>query len=470
MSKYLNLKFASTIKDVTEVNSSFDKAILRICYTGLNRNKSYISKDAIERAIPSMYNCPIVCNYSIEDDNIGGHDIEIVETKKGMTLVNLTHPVGIVPQGSEYWWEEIDEGGETHEYLNTNILLWKRVPAYSKLKEDGIENQSMEINVLKGGVNDSDVYVIDDFEFTAFCLLGEDIEPCFESASIQIFSKDETRKEYLEFLNDLKHCFSDTYSNFMQANKAVDINSLRGGENLNKTSELNSANNQFALTIEQMKSYLVLDIEKFESIKNGDWEYPRYSYLDLNTETNEVCVIDNTDGHPYAFPYSISGDSVKIDFECKRKKKFVIADFEDGDVSDIALVSSDGFSERIEKLNTKVSELEAQLANKTSEAEQMKESIVALESYKAQKTREERTNAVNEVFSRFSDLKGDSLFDSLCENNSDKTIEEIENACFAIRGRRVVTQSGNTNPIRVSVENLNNKSESPYGDLFERFG
>ena len=64
----MHLEFSAVLNRLTEVNESFDKGILRIAYTGSNRNHTYISQEAFERAIPSMYCCPIVANYIREED------------------------------------------------------------------------------------------------------------------------------------------------------------------------------------------------------------------------------------------------------------------------------------------------------------------------------------------------------------------------------------------------------------------
>ena len=111
------LTFDSCIDSLVEHNSSFDKGVLRTCYTGKNRNGSFIGKDVFERCMPSVYNCPVVCRYDREADEIGSHDIELVKNEDGMYLVNLTQPVGVVPLGAKYWWETITDGTVDHEYL-----------------------------------------------------------------------------------------------------------------------------------------------------------------------------------------------------------------------------------------------------------------------------------------------------------------------------------------------------------------
>ena len=182
----MSIVFSSGIRNLVERNSSFDSGVLRVAYTGKNRNNSFISKETFERCMPSIYNCPIVCNYDRESDTIGSHDMELVSDDNGMRIVNITQPVGVIPESAKYWWEEIEDDSGLHEYLCVDALIWKRQEAYRKIKDDGITDESMEITVKEGGMVDG-VYVIDRFEFTAFCLLGT-AKPCYELASLEMFS------------------------------------------------------------------------------------------------------------------------------------------------------------------------------------------------------------------------------------------------------------------------------------------
>ena len=60
---------------MVEVNPSFDKGKLRIAYTGTNRNNTFISKEAFEKSIPTMFNCPVVTHYDRQKDTLCGHEI-----------------------------------------------------------------------------------------------------------------------------------------------------------------------------------------------------------------------------------------------------------------------------------------------------------------------------------------------------------------------------------------------------------
>ena len=132
LGKSMWVNYPSAITEIAEMNSSFDSCMIRVMYTGKNRNKTSISKAAVERAIPTIYNVPIVCNYNVEEDSIGGHDVEIVKTDYGVKMVNLTDAIGVIPAGAEYHWEQIQDGDTTHEYLCVGGLLWKRSSAYDK--------------------------------------------------------------------------------------------------------------------------------------------------------------------------------------------------------------------------------------------------------------------------------------------------------------------------------------------------
>lgn len=127
MEHNMRLQFSSSLENISDVNESFSSGVLKICYTGANRNGSFLSKSSIERALPTMFNCPVVCNYDVESDTIGGHDMDIVYTDDGRAkLVNLTYAVGVIPAGANTWWSVSEDDGVEHEYLMTEAILWKR--------------------------------------------------------------------------------------------------------------------------------------------------------------------------------------------------------------------------------------------------------------------------------------------------------------------------------------------------------
>ena len=55
MENALRISFASSLTNLCEKNSSFDSGVLRICYTGENRNRSYFSKEDILNRISNNF-------------------------------------------------------------------------------------------------------------------------------------------------------------------------------------------------------------------------------------------------------------------------------------------------------------------------------------------------------------------------------------------------------------------------------
>ena len=361
----MSIVFSSGISAITERNSSFDSGVLRVCYTGRNRNNSFISKETFERCMPSIYNCPIVCRYDRETDTIGSHDMELVtDNDGGMRIVNVTHPVGVIPESANYWWEEIEDDSGLHEYLCVDALLWKRQEAYKKIKEDGITDESMEISVKEGEMIDG-VYVIKRFEFTAFCLLGT-AQPCYESASLELFSRDDFKAQLAEMMQEFKETFS-----LVQPSQEVVIhpqNYSEGGEGVLEQKIALMA--EFGLSAEQLDFNLddftveelrakfeemkavapeVKPVENFalaeqfreelinalstETVETCFGTMTRYWYVDYDSEAAEVYCHDTEDWKLYGFPYSMNGDNVTVNFAEKKRKKFSIVACAEGAVS-----------------------------------------------------------------------------------------------------------------------------------------
>ena len=514
----LNLTYASSLTDLCEINSSFDSGILRIAYTGDNRNGSSISKDVFERCIKTIYNCPVVCNYDRETDTLGGHDMELVRKDDGsLILVNLTQPIGVVPQTAKVYWETVEEDdGTVNEYLCAEVLIWKRQEAYRKIKKDGITAQSMEITV-KDGETINGIYCIKDFEFTAFALIG--VEPCYESASLA-FSKQDFKQEFSKMMLELKDSFKDVtvsdetgnihshkYSmeggskgldkqNLIEKSR-IDVNTLdfsiddftvealeekfKAITEADKKSdpEVDIDKNKFALTSNVVDEIMrALDAEKIQR----EWgECSRYFFVDCDFDAMEVYCWDRTDWLLYGFSYKTNGDSIEIDFENKKRKKYVIVDFDEGEqVSPIAQV----FEQMEQVITDKFAasaEFEAKYQNASETITSMEAELEELRKFKADTEtaamEEARKSEIAEVFAKFEDLVGVEAFENLktdCDADCMKfELDALEEKCYAIRGRRGIQTKMNFSQKapKLPIETPeNNKADQPYGGLFEEYG
>ncbi|MEY8573271.1 hypothetical protein AALD01_02540 [Oscillospiraceae bacterium 21-37] len=501
----MRILFSSSISDLRECNSSFDSGKLRIAYTGRNRNNSFISKETYEKCISSIYNCPIVCHYDREEDVIGSHDIELVSDSEGnMRIVNITQPVGIVPESANYWWEEVEDESGIHEYLCVNVILWKRQEAYQKIKDNGVTDESMEISVQEGRMVNG-VYIIDSFEFTAFCLLGT-AEPCFESASLELFSCNDFRKQLADMMQEFKETFSKA-----QSSQEVGINpqyNSEGGEVLDEKNKLMA---EYGLTAD-MLDFSINDFSleelraKFEAMKsNGnseqasaedeherfelesqftqelfaaleaetvttDWgSMPRYWFVDYDQSTSEVYAEDYEDGwNLYGFQYSMNGDHVVIDFKCKKRKKYSIVDFDEGEQANPTSKVFELVTKRLGKVNA---EWEEKFQKEIEKSEKANEELTALRKFKADAEIAEEQGKREEVLAQFEDLAGVEVFENLREHCQEFDLETLEEKCFAIRGRNgtAVKFSNEPKTPKFPVDRHDTEPE-PYGGLFAKYG
>lgn len=510
--KVLNLTFASSITNLCEVNSSFDSGILRIAYPGINRNGSAISKETFERCIKTIYNCPIVCNYDRESDTLGGHDMEVVRQQEGgLVLVNLTTPVGCIPESAHVFWEEVKEDdGTVREYLCAEALLWKRQEAYRKIKKDGIVAHSMEITV-KDGESIDGLYHIKDFEFTAFALIG--VEPCFESSSLEMFSKKDFKEQLSEMMLELKESFNLVKTSSNEDDNTNLINhSMEGGEQVLDRNELIA---KYGIDVSALdfsiEDFTLEELEeKFKAIQSAavvddpesgqsgsgdgentfalmsnvldeimraldevklqrDWgECNRYWFVDCDVEAQEIYCWDSNDWLLYGFTYAMDGDSVNIDFDSKKRKKYVIVDFDEGEqASPFAPV----FAQMEQKIQDNA-EWEAKYQTASDTIASMENELTELREFKADAEDAAAQNARAIILAQFEDLAGIEAFENLKETCADYDVDILEEKCYAIRGRQAaVSGKFSFEPkvpkLKVEHERTGN---APYGGLFEKYG
>ena len=243
--KYSSITFKAKVKPIKPVNPEFDLVKIYVQGVGKNRNGSYMSKENIEKALPTLNYCPVVghiIEYTDNDGNkrryIGGHDYEIDDNWE---FKNLTVPYGVVVENS-YDWETVNEYGTDVEYLTANAILW--TGRYPELKEciysdDTWFNQSMEINIGEGKYRpldeDSNYTEFLEWDYSALCLLGkadenstnghtdssEHTEPCFISSRVLPveFEKSEFEMIMTEMKQKLSQCFDNQSSNSEVDNK-----------------------------------------------------------------------------------------------------------------------------------------------------------------------------------------------------------------------------------------------------------
>ena len=231
--------------NVTSINPLISKCEIKVLYTGANRNKSYIDKTTATAIGKTLPGSPIVGYYRKGKEDFTDHGEQIIFDDEGMKINDLTRPYGFVPTDAKVWFQkfnEIDLAGKEvmREYLMTEGYLWtgqyeeaKRIyesedgnPQSMKLHEDSLQGQWSK--TVKPGV---DFFIINDAIIQNLCILGEDVEPCFEGANVTAphisshFSKD---SNFVTTLFTMMKELNETLKNIDEGGSLMSVQSING--------------------------------------------------------------------------------------------------------------------------------------------------------------------------------------------------------------------------------------------------
>ena len=212
-----------------DINPLMSKCDIKVLYIGQNRNRSSITKQVATEMSKTLRGCPIVGYYIEKKEDFGDHGDQVIIDGEGIKFNKLTKPYGFVAPNAKVWFqffEDQDEFGNTciREYLMTEGYLWTGQFEECQRVLENSNPQSMELDekTLKGywstdnnrGV---DFFIINDAVFSKLCILGDDVEPCFEGANVSApnlssqFSKDdEFTKSLFTMMSELKFALNNS--------------------------------------------------------------------------------------------------------------------------------------------------------------------------------------------------------------------------------------------------------------------
>ena len=216
-----------------EINPLMSSCEIKVLYLGENRNHSYITKEVATDMAKTLRGAPIVGYFKEEAGDFRDHGDRVIMDDEGIKFECMTKPYGFVAPDAKVWFqkfEDTDEFGnvETREYLMTTGYLWTGQYEEAKLAVGEGRPQSMELDVetLDGHWSTNhktgmDFFIINDAIFSKLCILGEDVEPCFEGASV-------TAPEVSTTFSKMDDNFKNTLYTMMQDLKFA----LEGGKNM----------------------------------------------------------------------------------------------------------------------------------------------------------------------------------------------------------------------------------------------
>lgn len=288
-----------------DINPLVSNCQIKVLYVGENRNRSYISKEVAEDMAKSLRGTPIVGYYIEDKKDFGDHGEQLIIDGEGFHFNTLTKPYGFVAPDAKVWFqdfEDMDERGikTVRTYLVTDGYLWTGQFEECRSLLTNAKSQSMELDseTLNGewsnAVNNNyELFIINDAIFSKLCILGDDVEPCFEGASIapKAYNLD-FQKTLFSMVKDLQEIKSEGRVNSMNT-EIIENNDLNAAasvaepaaattftekiENLGEAKQEESPKNENTITAEQFS----LLNQEYEDLKNKNAELQeKYSKLE----------------------------------------------------------------------------------------------------------------------------------------------------------------------------------------------
>lgn len=289
----LALKVPTTFEiddTVDENHRGMMRLKFRIFHTGLNRNKSYVSKDAAEKAMNTIADRPVLAAIHQLDDgswDFEGHEMEIVKDDKGNEeLRYIESQVGSFSSEPAFW--EHDDNLDKDYVCAYAYISEEYTKACEIIRAKQGSKNSCELFIDELSYNAKEKYLdLNDFYVNASTLLGShddgtEIQEGMEGSRADIadfsvnnnsvkFDKDEKMIELLENLNK-------TLSNFNKEQASVQTQSKEGGTN-NKMTKFEELLAKYGKTAEDVT-----------------FDYTEMSDEELEAKFAEMFDNDNSDG------------------------------------------------------------------------------------------------------------------------------------------------------------------------------
>ena len=283
MDKLLSIETIATFTDIEpSINPSFHKAKARIMAIESIANRCNFSKESVVNGLPTLKNVPIV-TYFNENGNLGDH--EMSRDKDGKPIFK-TYGIGVVPESAEQWIEEVEENGETKQYLCSDVLLWKRQKReYEFIQKHKELSVSMEVQITNSCFDENKVLNVDAFYFTAVTVLGVGVNPAFDNASLTFSKQDD---QIQEMMFDLKN-FDGVGNMPQEENVVTEPVEEKAGEHVEEKVEVQEPEQKAEEPKEEVKETVKDEPNYKELLEKAEADYGR-TIADLNKENDALKV------------------------------------------------------------------------------------------------------------------------------------------------------------------------------------
>lgn len=180
-----------------DINPLMSSCEIKVLYVGENRNRSYISKEVASDMAKTLRGAPIVGYYKDEKQDFADHGHRMIFDDEGIKCECLTVPYGFVAPDAKVWFQKFEDEDDfgnaiVREYLMTTGYLWtgqfeeckSAVVGEGKPHSMELDNDTLQGHWSTNSKTGMDFFIINDAIFSKLCILGSDVEPCFEGSKV----------------------------------------------------------------------------------------------------------------------------------------------------------------------------------------------------------------------------------------------------------------------------------------------
>lgn len=521
----LALKVPTTfeIDDIVDDNHrGMMRLKFRIFHTGLNRNKSYVSKESAEKAMNTIADRPVLAAIHQLDDgtwDFEGHEMEIVKDEKGNEeLRYIESQVGSFSSEPAFW--EHDDSLDKDYVCAYAYISEEYTKACEIIRAKQGSKNSCELFIDELSYNAKEKYLeLNDFYVNASTLLGShndgtEIQEGMEGSRADIadfsvnnnsvkFDKDEKMIELLENLNR-------TLSNFNKEQTLVQTKSKEGGTN-NKMTKFEELLAKYGKTAEDITfDYAGMSDEDLEAKfaemfdednsdeDNSDNEESGTPSNDEEGDGEETSEPDSDEGEGQTFEkivrkYEISHEDTRyalyqllVEYEAADNDWYFINAVYDDHFTYENWDGNKIFGQNYTKDGDNVAfdgeryNLHRELLTDSefAELQSMRSNYAALKEFKETVEKNELRAKKEELLSnkKYSILESDEKFINLKNNMDNYSLEELEREAKVIKADYVDNMgifalNDNSEPIgktrALKLTSNKEPKKQPYGNIFK---
>lgn len=473
-------------------SDKFVKIRCRVCHDGESPNKTYFTKETMEKANKeSLEYIPILAHVYVDENGkpvIGSHDMHIEEDKlnEGETRVIYDEqPIGVVPALSDNNCSIEEYNGRNYTFVDAYI--WRDYSNYAEQLVEDAENtkMSMEIDFPEDALSydaANERYNIASYRYRGITLLNESLGTGMKDALVTTtnFSiNDDVKSKMIILMEELQQCLRD-YNTLNSEEKGDDTD--MNNEEVVETVVEATMEEVVEETVEEVVEEVVEETmeenieevveepiveeepvaEEFVEneplvctfrISHDDTRYALQNLLNSICSENQFLYIESVyDGYFYYADY-FTGDAYKQAYKVRKD-----------------VVSFSGDPERVYR--------EFVTQAEKDELENMRKNYAELVKFKEDTEAAQLQAQKDAIFAKeeFSGIVETKAFKKLVENSKDYTVEECEQRakdilddCNDYAINFAAQDEGTKKPkvLGFSVDTKNEKKKKAYGKLFD---